>query len=422
MFSEAQFLPLDGLVTLQSEKVAGQKDPNIPYIGLEHMAQGEPTLLGTVPSNLSTSVNSIFKAGDILFGKLRPNLRKSLQVKFDGYCSTDILIFRARPGVLPEFVSKVFQNEALFEEAVRTAEGTKMPRTAWDKLRKFHVFVPSHIEQLRIAQILDALNTQIQETERLIVKLKQVKAGLLHDLLTKGIDEHGEVRDPVAHPEEFKRTMLGLMPREWNIMSIDSLATYVGSGITPTGGSSVYQKDGVIFIRSQNVSFDGLLLDDVVFIDKKTHERMKRSEIFAHDILLNITGASIGRCCPFPEKISPANVNQHVCAVRLPHPNQEDAIILSSILSSYIGQSQIERLNAGGNREGLNYQQIRSFVIPWPIRSERVSIARIIEAHNMNIRIEESRLSKLEQMKKGLMLDLLTGIVRVTKLITNDEQ
>src|SRR5690349_16635076 len=105
------FSPISELVISVSDKVSGKKNPDIPYVGLEHIAPNEPFFITTVPSDTSISVNSIFKKGDILFGKLRPNLRKSLQVLFDGYCSTDILVLRARPGILSKFAARVLQSE-----------------------------------------------------------------------------------------------------------------------------------------------------------------------------------------------------------------------------------------------------------------------------------------------------------------------
>jgi len=268
-------------------------------------------------------------------------------------------------------------------------------------------------EQRRIAEILDTIDEAIQKTEALILKLKAMKQGLLHDLLTRGLDKNGKLRDSRAHPEQFKDSPLGRVPREWRVVSISEIASHVGSGLTPRGGSEVYKTSGVMFIRSQNITFEGLKFEDIAFIDWKTHEQMQRSEVFAHDVLLNITGASIGRCCPLPVGLGPTNVNQHVCAIRLPNPCREDALYLSSVLGSHIGQHQIDVLNAGGNREGLNYQQLRSFVIPWPEKDERSKAANIIGAHETRIRTEEQYRDKLKLQKKGLMHDLLTGKVRV---------
>lgn len=291
--------------------------------------------------------------------------------------------------------------------------GNAITRLTLEKIRAFQVPFPDVDVQNRIADILDAADAAIRQTEAVIAKLRQMKAGLLHDLLTRGLDEQGRLRDPQRHPEQFKDSPLGRIPQVWDTKAIDDIASHVGSGATPTGGSEVYKSEGVLFIRSQNVTFEGLLLDDVAFIDNRTHRAMSRSEVFPHDVLLNITGASIGRCCALPDGLGTANVNQHVCAIRLPEARRADAVYLSAVLSSHIGQSQIDRLNAGGNREGLNYENIRAFFVPWPQSGERSKISERLEAHDVRLRAEERYLAKLTLHKRGLMHDLFTGRVRV---------
>jgi type I restriction enzyme S subunit len=190
--------------------------------------------------------------------------------------------------------------------------------------------------------------------------------------------------------------------------TIGSLAIRVGSGVTPTGGSNVYVDTGVIFIRSQNVLNSGLSLEDVAFIDEATHHRMAASEVYPFDVLLNITGASIGRCCFVPMNFGPANANQHVCSIRLAKPNQRDAQFLAAVLASHIGQKQVWKLNAGGNREGLNYQQVRSFVVPWPAQAQRWKVADILAVLDETIAQTEALITKYEQIRVGLMHDLFT--------------
>lgn len=178
--------------------------------------------------------------------------------------------------------------------------------------------------------------------------------------------------------------------------------------MTPRGGSEVYVPDGIVFIRSQNVTFTGLDLSDVAYIDAQTDRLMGSSRVLPFDVLLNITGASIGRCCFVPDWLADANQNQHVCTIRLLHPNWFDAKFLSTILSSPIGQSQIVRLNAGGNREGLNYQQLRSFVVVWPSSPERSKIAEILSTVDRAIEQTEALIAKYQRIKTGLIHDLLT--------------
>ncbi len=93
----------------------------------------------------------------------------------------------------------------------------------------------------------------------------------------------------------YKQTEVGLIPADWNVSALGDNVIKVGSGITPTGGSKVYRSSGRPFLRSQNVGWGTLLLDDIAFIDEATHESFNATQVMDEDVLLNITGASIGR-------------------------------------------------------------------------------------------------------------------------------
>lgn len=268
--------------------------------------------------------------------------------------------------------------------------------------------VPRKAEQIKIAQILSTIDSAIEQTEALIAKQQRVKAGLMQDLLTRGIDKHGHLRTEQTH--KFKDSPLGRIPEEWEIVKVDDIAEYVGSGITPRGGESVYETNGVLFIRSQNVQFGGLELHDAAFIPKQIHLLMQRSEVHENDVLLNITGASIGRCCRMPKISIRSNVNQHVCIVRLHDVTEAKSGLLAAIFESDIGQHQITRLNAGGNREGLNYQQVRNFLVPWSKNpGEFHTLNEVMKSIVDKIHQQQLSLEKLYAIKTGLMRNLLTG-------------
>src|SRR5688572_11427613 len=107
------------------------------------------------------------------------------------------------------------------------------------------------------------------------------------------------------------------MPSYWREVSLAEIATAVGSGITPRGGEKTYVPTGIPLLRSQNVLMNRLSLGDVAYIMEGVHHAMARSSVQPGDLLLNITGASIGRVAPVPEWLPTANVNQHVCRIRL---------------------------------------------------------------------------------------------------------
>lgn len=402
-------LRLGNLVSVRKGKLArlspNPKDGFLPYLGAG-------ALEGRIEAFAETSGAELATDKDVLM--LWDGERSGLVGKgYEGVVASTVTRLTPKESVDTAFLFHALCHKFEWIQAHRT--GTGVPHVPKDLCDILIVPIPKSAgEQRAIAAILDAADEAIAKTEALIAKLKSIKQGLLRDLLTRGLDDNGELRDTEKHPEQFKETPLGRFPVEWETPTVNDLSVHVGSGITPAGGSNVYKRKGVLFIRSQNVTFDGLLLDDVAYIDERTHQMMARSEIFAHDVLLNITGASIGRCCPMPEGLGPANVNQHVCAIRTAKPRRADAIVLSAILASFIGQRHIDRLNAGSNRQGLNYQQLRSFLIPWPKReSERDVMATRIESADSRVRVEEAYLSKLKAIKKGLMQDLLTGRVRV---------
>ncbi|MBK5241940.1 restriction endonuclease subunit S [Clostridium sp.] len=193
---------------------------------------------------------------------------------------------------------------------------------------------------------------------------------------------------------------------DWEVKKINDFAEFVGSGVTPKGGQSVYKTKGIPFVRSQNVYPDGLRLDNVAYIDEKQNDKMKRTEFKENDILLNITGASIGRCTYVPEGFGRGNVNQHVCIIRT---NKTVSLkYISLYINSPFVQKQIEALNTGSSREGLNFQQVRRLNICLPKMDEQVAIENIIITIDVQIERTESLIEKTKELKKGLMQRLLT--------------
>jgi len=180
----------------------------------------------------------------------------------------------------------------------------------------------------------------------------------------------------------------------------------VGSGITPTGGEANYKSSGRPFVRSQNVGWSDLILDDVAYIDEETHRSFDSSEIAALDVLLNITGASIGRSAIADSRIVGGNVNQHVCIIRV-KPDELNPVLLNQYLISEHGQKQIDSFQAGGNRQGLNFGQIRSFKITLPpTEGEQIRIADCLTSLDELIGAQGRKVEALKAHKKGLMQQL----------------
>ena len=151
------------------------------------------------------------------------------------------------------------------------------------------------------------------------------------------------------------------IPTAWAWCRLKSLTQKIGAGSTPTGGRAVYVSDGVKFIRSQNVYNDGLRLDDIAFITEDTNKLKSGSVVRAMDILLNITGGSIGRCAVVPDGFDRANVNQHVMIIRCVTPVLR-YWIHAVLVSDYI-QNVIMDVQVGVSREGLSAAKLMEFLI-----------------------------------------------------------
>jgi type I restriction enzyme S subunit len=168
------------------------------------------------------------------------------------------------------------------------------------------------------------------------------------------------------------RAMAFAIPGGWEWEQLGSVTTKTGSGSTPSGGHSVYQANGVPFLRSQNIYNDGLRLNDVAYIDEITHAKMNGTAVESGDILLNITGGSIGRCCRIPDTTIQANISQHVAIVRLAVAEMRDFIhkvILSPFFQSFVIDEQ-----TGAGRGGLPKNRMDRILIPLPPLAEQQRI------------------------------------------------
>ena len=161
-------------------------------------------------------------------------------------------------------------------------------------------------------------------------------------------------------------------------LRIKDISTKVGSGVTPRGGAEVYQETGIPLYRSQNVTDDGFITDSIAHISKEIDEEMSGTRIKPGDVLLNITGASIGRCYYTDDSFKCGNVNQHVCIIR---PRQKVIIpaYLHLLLVSKKGKDYINISQTGSGREGLTSQVIRNFSFDIPPLSVQQRIVSYLD-------------------------------------------
>ena len=197
------------------------------------------------------------------------------------------------------------------------------------------------------------------------------------------------------------------VPEGWEWCRLLPLTIKIGAGSTPTGGAAVYSTSGIKFIRSQNVYDDGLVLTDVAYISEEINQKKSGSIVKPKDILLNITGGSIGRCALVPDDFDIANVNQHVIIIRLVNPELRK--YLHDVITSPYIQEQILSRQVGSGRGGLSAETLSTFLIPLPPMNEQVSIIKKLQdciSYTLTIADAQRSVSDLVSATKSKILDL----------------
>lgn len=191
----------------------------------------------------------------------------------------------------------------------------------------------------------------------------------------KKLIKEGKIRNTKALPEITEDEIPFDIPENWKWVRLGELCEKIGSGSTPTGGKSVYKESGIKFLRSQNIYNDGLRIEGVAFISEEQNKQ--GSIVKPRDILLNITGGSIGRCALVPDDFDIANINQHVMIIR--NIAIGSRFFLHNILISPYVQSMIMSVQVGVSREGLSAEKLKNFLIPLPPLAEQKRIVEKIE-------------------------------------------
>ena len=267
-------------------------------------------------------------------------------------------------------------------------------------------------EQHRIAEILDTIDEAIQKTEALISKLKAMKQGLLHDLLTRGLDKNGKLRDPKAHPEQFKDSPLGRIPREWDVISLgdsfEELYRY------PTYYGITYVDYGVPEVRGELIKEDGTMEEnaaDYRYINRETADRFPRVQLEPDDFVMSVRG-TMGKIAIVPKRLRGAVITANLIRMKF-----VKSVVVSEwarhFLCSTFFQAALDLATSATTIKTIQVPQLCSIPFRRPLVDEQIQIADILNSHDARIRTEEQYRDKLNLQKKGLMHDLLTGKVRV---------
>lgn len=269
-------------------------------------------------------------------------------------------------------------------------------------------------QQRKIVAILSSIDVVIEKTEALIAKYQQIKAGLMHDLFTRGVTADGKLRPPRAQaPGLYQESPLGWIPKEWKVKPLGVLAEIV-SGVTLGAKGEISDEIEVPYLRVANVQDGYLDLAEVKTI-RVSRSQLEKLQLQFEDVLMNEGGDfdKLGRGSVWQEEIKPCIHQNHVFRVR-PRDSQLRSYFLAFWSQSEMGKKYfVLNSKQSTNLASINSTQLNRFPVALPSSIEQERIEARIVALNGRADSLGQELAKLQQQKLGLMSDLLTGKVRV---------
>lgn len=272
------------------------------------------------------------------------------------------------------------------------------------------VFPENPAEQRKIAEILETVDNAIEKTNKIIEKYKRIKQGLMQDLLTKGIDENGNIRSERTH--KFKDSPVGRIPEEWEVERL-------GDVINLNPDKLYFEKGKIInYIDIESVE-ESKIQNIEIFKIEEAPSRAQRV-VKTRDVIVSTVRPNLKAFT-----IIPPQFDGYVCstgfAVLRAKSQVDSRFLFYTVWHDDIFLNQVLPLVVGSNYPAVNSADLLNIVIPFPSFSEQRRIAEILSQIDETIEKEEQYKQKLERLKKGLMEDLLTGKVRVNHLITEAE-
>ncbi len=296
-------------------------------------------------------------------------------------------------------------------------QGSGLKHLQKKDLKKHQILFPENpTEQTTIARILSKVDEAIAQTEQLIAKYTRIKTGLMQDLLTKGIDEHGNIRSEETH--EFKDSPLGRIPKEWGYEKLEELLDHntlnnmrsgpFGSALT----KSEWVEVGIPYLGIDNVFKEQFVSTYRRFVTIEKFGQLEKYAVRPKDVMITIMG-TVGRSCVVPDNIGNALSSKHVWTMTFDQKKYAPELISYQLnYSSWILKAFNEEAQ-GGIMASINSKILKSLIFPTPLISEQLRILELKRNSDDRIVSLERLFDKLESLKTGLMQDLLSGKVRI---------
>jgi len=289
--------PLKYIAPLITDRIDGIA-LEIPYVGLEHIESRTGKMVraaeyGPSVEQVAEGLDTRFRSGDVLFGKLRPYLAKVLLSSFDGRCSSEFLVLRSGGEISPAFLGYQLLSPGFIAWINAMTYGTKMPRASPDQVMSMPITIPDADEQSAISAFLDRetakIDALIEKKEGLIELLQEKRSALIAQAVTKGLDQTVPMKDSGVE-------WLGKIPTHWEVVSLKRRTKRIQTGTTPPTGETKYYEDGIIpWYGPGSFAEDLPLQEPVKFISDSAFRDGVARVFEAYSSMIVTIGATIGK-------------------------------------------------------------------------------------------------------------------------------
>ena len=370
-------------VNLRKDKYQPTPGQSIPCVELECITKNSGEITHTISSVTLSSIKNHFSKGDVLFGKLRPYLRKYALPQHDGVCSTEIWVLHPKEGFCsPEFLFLLIQSNKFIYTANLSC-GSRMPRADWNLVSSTPFLLPELPEQQKIVEVLETWDKAIQLTRKLIEQKELQKKYLMQQLLSGRIRLKGFVTP-------WRKTILGNLLKEKSLRNKDLAITRVLS-VTNDRGFVLPQEQFSRQVASKNVS---------------NYKVVLRGEFAYNPSRINVGSISFLATFEFGI-LSPMYVVFSCSEQILPQ-------YFKYWIKTYEFISKVKNAAQGSVRATVDFQNLSTIKMNYPANiKEQLEISKVLSQADKEIDLLRQKLAKLEEQKKGLMQVLLTGQVRL---------
>lgn len=364
-----------GDVAVESRETYKGDKTGMPIVGLEHITPGEVTL-----SNWDTDTDNTFtkrfRKGDMLFGRRRAYLKKAAQAPFDGICSGDITVIRAKEDLLlPELLPFIIQNDNLFDFAVGKSAGSLSPRVKWDNLKSYTFELPPMEEQRKLAEVLWSINDTLQAYQNLLTQT---------DALVQA---------------QFEEQIFPLLKANKTVPLDDLVDSNrpITYGILKPGSG---YPDGIPVIKVKDMC-DGIIdQTNLLLTSPEIDNQYLRSKLRAGDLLISIRG-SVGRMAEVPDNLENANITQDTA--RLAIKDTYNKVYIRGVLESKPLQYDMQKNIRGVAVKGINIGYLRTLGIPMCEQSQQDILAKLYLKANKSKSLLQNTVTSLQATKRCIL-------------------